>query len=101
MGEAGGRDPETRRGGAANHFLRPRGRRKVVVFGGQAEEDVAHRPADEAGFRSIAVERLKRAPERAACQGRDVPKPSAVQSGQRPHSIRPGTSTPFSSCAGT
>src|SRR5208337_4339193 len=101
MRDAGGRNLESRLPRAPDHFLRPRRRREIEVFDFRAERKIAHGAADEPRFLSIAVENLERASKRAATQRPEIAEPSVVQTWQAGHSIRPGTSTPFSSCAGT
>ena len=50
---------------------------------------------------SVAVENLKRVRQGPVGQRPEIPKPSTIETRQASHSMRPGTSTPFSWCAGT
>ena len=86
--EAGGR-------GAAHHLRRQRRGRDIDVAQRHAEQRVAHRAADDARLLAVAVERREQVRERGLAQpGRR----SLVDAG---HFIVPGTSLPFSICAGT
>ena len=68
---------------------------------GCAERQIAHRSADEPGLLARSVERFERSRQRALPQRRQILELSALKARKDSHSIRPGTSTPFSTCAGT
>ena len=101
MGDAGERDLEPRRPRAANHFVGRGGGREVEIERRLAEREIAHRAADEARLLAPAVERLERSRERALPERRQILELSARQTRKDRHSNRPGTRTPFSTCAGT
>ena len=101
VGETRGDRPEAGRFGAAPHRLGNGGRRKVDLPDGQAEREIAHRAADDPRFLAVAVERVENLCKRAAFEPFAVAKPPVVEPRQAGHSNRPGTSTPFSTCAGT
>ena len=99
--DAGERDLEPGRMRAANHFVRRGGGRQVEIKDGRAEREIADRAADQPGLLARSAERFERSRERALLERRKVPELSALQTREDGHSIRPGTRTPFSTCAGT
>ena len=98
--DAGRRDLEPSRLGAADHFVGRGGGRQVEIEDRLAERQIAHRSADEPGLLAPSVERFERSRQRALPQRRQILELSALQARKDSHSIRPGTSTPFSTCAG-
>ena len=76
------------------------GGREVEIDRRLAEREIAHRAADEPGLLALAVERFERSRERALLEERLILELSVRKTRKRDHSKRPGTSTPFSTCAG-
>ena len=101
MGEAGRRDAEAGGARALHHDFRQRGGGEVEIADRRAEREVAHRAADQPRLFAVAVQRGERAGEPAGLEQATVGEPPVAQAGQGAHSIRPGTSTPFSTWAGT
>ena len=83
--------PQARLLGPIDDALR-RGRGRDVIFVHRtSEQRVADRAADDPGFLAVAIQQLERFAQRGhRKQGR----------GRRRHWIAPGTSRPFSICAG-
>ena len=77
-----------------------RGGGEVEIADRRAEREVAHRAADQPGLFAVAVQRGERAGEPAGLEQATVGEAPVSQAGQRAHSIRPGTRTPFSTWAG-
>ena len=101
MRDAGQRDLEPRLSRAADDFVGGRGGREVEIDRRLAEREIAHRAADEPGLLAPAVEGLERSRQRALPQQRLILELSVRETRKGGHSKRPGTSTPFSTCAGT
>ena len=70
MRDAGQRDLEAGRAGAANHLVGRGGRRQIEIIGRLAEREIAHRAADQARLLAFAVEDLERLRQRALSQRR-------------------------------
>ena len=100
MRDAGQSDLEPRLARAADDFVGRRGGREVEIDRRLAERQIAHGPADKPGLLAPAVERFERSGERALAQGREILELSVRQTRKGGHSMRPGTRTPFSTCAG-
>ena len=100
VGEAGRRDAEAGGARPLHHDLRQRGGGEVEIAHRRAEREVANRAADQPGFFAVAVQRGQRPGEPAGLEQAAVGEAPVAQAGQRAHSIRPGTSTPFSTWAG-
>ena len=77
------------------------GRGQIEVARSFAKRQIAHCAANETGLLAAAVQRRDRPRQRAARQRREVLEPASLQTPKALHSIRPGTSFPFCSCAGT
>ncbi len=92
--EAGRHRLEAGRFGAARDFLRQRRRRHVDVAMRQTEQRVAHRAADHARFLAVASEHGQQVAERLFGEPGKVGRRADV------HLVVPGTSLPFSMCAG-
>ncbi len=90
---------EAGRGEAAHHLLRHRRGRNVYFADGEAEQSIAHRPADSARLFAVAVEHAEQPRQRALL------KPGGAFQALRDctggHLVVPGTNFPFSICAGT
>ncbi len=78
--------------GAAHHLLRQRRGGDVDVAMRQAEQRVAHRAADHARLLAVAVEHGEQGARAAVRRS---------HGGVELHFVVPGTSLPFSICAGT
>ena len=101
MLDAGQSDLEARLLRAADHLVGRRRGREVEIDRRLAERQIAHRAADEPGLLALSVERFERSRERALPQGGQVLELSVLETRKRVHLNRPGTSIPFSTCAGT
>ena len=66
-----------------------------------AEREIPHRAADEPGLLALSVEDFERSGERSLFEERLILELSVCKTRNGGHSKRPGTSTPFSTCAGT
>ena len=101
VGEPGQGDLEFRRLGAPDYFPGSAvvARSKSLALSPRTRSRTA--PPDKPGLLAAAVQRGDRPRQRAARQRREVLEPTSLQTAKARHSIRPGTSFPFCSCAGT
>jgi hypothetical protein len=95
-----GSDLEPRLSRAADDFVGRSGGRKVEIDRRLAEREIAHGSADKSGLLAPSIERFERSRQRAHLERRQIPEFSIRQTREGSHSIRPGTRTPFSTCAG-
>ena len=90
---------EAGRGEAPHYLLRHRRGCDVYFADGEAEQGIAHRPADGARLLAVAVEHAEQPRQRALL------KPGGafqtLRDSARRHLVVPGTNFPFSMCAGT
>jgi hypothetical protein len=104
VSDAGGHRLEPCRFGAADHLGRQRRGGDVDLARMLAEKRVAHGPADRARLLAIAVEHGEEARQRPAREPgrlREVPVGAPGGGIALAHWVVPGTSLPFSICAGT
>ena len=96
------RDLETRGLGARDRLGRDGGGGEVEIARLEAEREIADRAADDPRLVAAAVERRERAGERLAAERSAGPQRGPPRRPRKAgHSKGPGTSTPFSRCAGT
>ena len=100
MCDAGQSDLEPSLSRAAGDFVGRRGGREVEIDRRLAQRQVAHGAAHESGLLALSVECLERSRQRAVPEGRLILELSIGETWKGGHSKRPGTSTPFSTCAG-
>ena len=84
---------------ARHHHLGRRGRGEIEIAGRLAQQQVAHRAADQPRLLAVAVEQRQRAASGGRLQRRRDRR--AGRRAAQAHSNRPGTMTPFSRWAGT
>jgi hypothetical protein len=76
-------------------------RRGFRLPGFVTEREIPHCVADEPGLLALTVEHFKRSGERPLIEESLILELSVRKTRNGGHSKRPGTSTPFSTCAGT
>src|SRR4029077_2859437 len=92
---------EPRSSRAADDDVGRRGGCEVEIDHWFAEREIPHCAADEPGLLALTVKHFKRSGERPLIEERLILKPAVRKTRKGGHSKRPGTSTPFSTCAGT
>ena len=100
MRDAGQSDLEPGHPRAADDFVGRCGRREVEIDRRLAEREIAHRSAHKSNFLAPSVERFQCLREGALPEERLIFQLSFGETRKVAHSKRPGTRTPFSTCAG-